>query len=534
MRILAIILVLLLATGVRATDLCGEVRLALADALRLPKEERQYWRYLSSYNARDEKEQELWEKIILAFQLNSLSREKDFGRAVKVGKTLYRVNLLYYGIDPKRWEKFRDTNPYFPCFENVKIVPVVDAKTVNVAVPRVYVFRNGFVEVPLKDVKDDEKVYEAISGGYRQVDRPKIPDAPVEIVDPRDVKLTSFLPAKELHDLAQLLQSSVPVIRTDWFFYRTSVSFRGKGDGYYDFLELKSRDDAYKLAALDLDIVKRLRFDMAAMIAESDVAVNRNRQVWWLKTYIGSYWVTLDVNSDPVGKKNLIRLTGEAVNKVDFDHDAEEAYFHLPNGLWGTIANDNKGVLQNTVPDTIASDDRTTSRDHRIHAGLSCFRCHDEGLKPIDDWAKRAFRKVEDPKREGQLALFSKDPKKQLRLQQLYLSDMPEQLKLDQTLYAMKLKKLNGLTPQQNAQGVRDVWRQHADTSLALEDQARELGVTADKWKKALEDYGASRTVAGEASDPVLLGSLKGLKINRPQFEELYSICQAILAETKP
>jgi len=534
-RLLSLLLLFVFASVGKSTNLCEEVRLALADSLRLPKEERPYWRYLSSYSARDQKEQELWEQIILAFQMNSLSREKDFGRAVKVGKTLYRVNLLYYGIDPKRWEKFRNTNPYFPCFENVKIVPVVPAKTVEIVVGRVYVFRNGFELIPLANVKDGEKVYEKSGeNSYREIERPKGPVAPIEIVDPKDVKLTSFLPAKELQELANTLQTSVPLIRTDWFFYRTAISVNRKGDGYFDFLELTHRDDAYKLAALDLEIVKRLRFDMAAMIAESDVAVNRNRQVWWLKTYIGSYWVTMDVNSDPVGKKNLLRLTGEAVNKVDFDHDAEEAFFHLPNGLWAVIANDAKGVLQTTVPDNIASDDTSTSRDKRIHSSLSCFRCHDQGLKDIDDWAKQAFRRVDDPKREGQLALFAKDPKKQLRLQQLYLSDMPEQLKLDQQLYALKLKKLNGLTPQANAQGIRDVWRAYADTSLDLADCARELGVSKDVWEKALTRHVTIQSQAGNPVDIALSGSLKGKKIIRVQAEELYSVMQAILAEGKP
>lgn len=555
-RLLVLFLCFSLVHPAWATDLCQEVRLAVADAAKLPKETVKYTRYVSLYNyAGDRELTELHEKIALLFQLNSLSRERDLvllytqssGRPeiVKIGPTLYRINLLYYGINPEVYENLHKSNPYFPCFEKVQIVPVVPAKAVVREVEqgqKVWVKRPNFVEIDAADVRDGEEVWEQGKDNVlRRITLPKQgprppPVAPVEIVDPAKVKLAAFLPAKELYDLAQITQSKVPLARADWLFYRTSQAVERTGDGYYDFLEIKHRDDAYKLAALDKKVVEKLRYDMAAMVAQSGVATNRNRQVWWLKTYIGSWWQTFDIDKKAVGKRNLLRLLGRAVDNVDFDHQAEEIYFHLPNRLWAVLACNNKGELQQTVPTEIAGDDTQTNNDKRIHVCLSCFRCHTEGLKPVDDWGKKAYREATDSKLKGSVALASNDYKELLRLRQLYLSDMPEQLREDQEAYIRTLKKLNGLTPKANAEGVRKVFQLYYDTPLDWKATARELGVKEEVWRKALTNYAARLKVERKILDPILGGLLaeESQPILRDQWEEVFSIAQMILKEASP
>lgn len=499
-------MLLVIQTSVRATALCDEVRLALADAKTLPVAEAHYWRYLSLYNVADEKERVLHEKVVMLFHLNSLSQEPEFGRPIKVGPTLYRVNLLWYGPTfAKAYENLHKSNPYFPCFERVQIQAVVPQKAVK--------------ETPL------ERFNRLLDG-----------KVPAEVVDPKDVKVTSFLPAKELAELANRLQTRIPLARADWVFYRSAISLNRAGDGYYDFHGLKSRDDAYKLAGLDLKQVARLKADMAAQIAESDVAVNRLRQVWWVKSYAGDWFQTFDVNQDGKGKRNLLRLAGTALDKVEFQHDAEETFFTLPNGLWGVIANDDRGALQATVPDSIASDDTTTSKDKRIHTSLSCFRCHEEGLRPINDWGREVYRQAENANKNGQVLLGSPDPDKLYRLKQLYLRDMPEQVELANRSYATRLKRLCGLTPKEVANGVGAVWKRHADSRLGMKELAAELGVKPEVWDRALRKHAADRYARKELVDPLLAGLIaeRPKTLGRPQVEELFPVMQAILGEYKP
>lgn len=521
-------LLLLFPTLLFATDLCDEAKLAKADAMRLPKEEAPYWRYMTLYNI-PERDRILYEKICLLYEINALSQKVEFVRPTKVGPTLYRINVLEAGENfCNAYEKLAFTNPYFPCFEKIQLQLVTEPKVV---VQKIYVDRpGGFVEIPSDQVKQGEKVYERVApNSYRQIDLRGPPV--VAETDPKDVKIASYLPAEEMNALVGILKTKAPLIRGDWFFYRTAISLNRQGDGYYDFHNIKSKKDALELAGVDLKIVERLQLELAAMIGESDVAVNRHRQVWWIKSYIGSWWQTFDIDSDPVGKKNLIRLQSTKFDKPDFDHQAEEAFFTLPNRLWGFLANSNLGVLQKSVPDTIASDDTTTSKDKKIHVGpISCARCHEEGLRPIDDWGRSVYAQAKD----GQALLASPDPKKLLRLKQLYLSDMPTQLKLDNEIYATALKKLNGMTPQELAQGLKKVWREYSDTPRGMDEIAIELGVKPEFWRKALTNHVESRTAKKILVDPHFAGLLKGKKLLRPNIEELFPVMQAVLKEGLP
>lgn len=512
---------LLLTSQSQATELCNEAKLAWADAQRLTNEEAIYTRYLTIYNLTDEEVRILHEKVALLYQLNNLSQLSDFGRPVKVGPTLYKINMLWFGENfIAAYENFAKTNPYFPCFEKIQVAAVARAK--------IYVFRNGFHEISSNEVKQGEKVYK--KSGERAYQEITIEP---EIVP---VKVVTYLPAIEMQGLAIKLKTRVPIIRADWFFYRTAISLGRQGDGYLDFHNIKSKEDALKLAVVDLKVVEKFRLDMAAMIAESDVAVNRNRQVWNVKSYLGRWWQTFDIGEDPTGKRNLIRLLGTALDKVDFDHDAEETFFTLPNRLFGFLANDNKGVIQRSVPDSIASDDTTTDKDKRIHVGpVSCIRCHEEGLRPINDWGRKAYAQAEDATKTGQNLLGTPDPKKLIRLKQLYLGDLPRQLEEDNFNYARALKELNGMTPKELSAGVSKVWQRYK-RPLGMEQLAEELGVKAEVWDKALRNHVANAYAKKQIVDPLLVGLIgkNPQKLLRPHAEELFPVMQVILKEWTP
>ena len=470
------------------------VAAAWVDAQKLPKDIAPHVRYLSLY-AVPQKDRGEFLKV-LAFHVNSLSRDVELVIPVLVTPDLVRVNLLDYGWQRDTFEKLAGLDVYF----HAQVAPV-EAKAVVEVVPE---FK-------------EERV--SFDGGHTwQIRKVLVGEKKVEKKDAKAVTAHApWLPGKEIAALALALNSDAPILRADWFFFQTCQQEKRNGTGYYEFLGVKNRADMEKLAALDIEAAKRLRLEIAAIVAESGVATN-NRQIIRFQALTGGYWVTLDANASD-GKRNAVRnLDG------DFVHDAEEIYFVLPNKLYGYGASSDKGELQASVPPDIApKDDFATGRDTRIQPSLSCVRCHEEGLKPIDDWARSVFT--------GKVALASPDYAKAKRLRQLYLSDLPGQMEDDIRVFARAVKTVNGLTIKDNAKAYATAFQRYADTSLGMEETAYELGTDAKTWEAALKAYGkdnlADTLLAGLVAD-------KPRRIRREHWFEAYSLAHIVLRGARP
>lgn len=487
------------------------VRAAAADVARQPAELRQYLRYLSLY-AIPEGERAQFLKV-LAFHVNSLSREPDIALPVRITPDLVRVSLLDYQWDRAVWEKLADSDPYFhvklaevkvpapaaPVEQPPRLPPGVQRRRASYDGGKTWIDQLSF-DGGRTWVAEKERTW----GEQRQQ------PAPAPARGKETVAHAPWLPPGEIAALALAVNSDAPILRADWFVFWTAIAKGRKGAGYYDFLGFKNRKDVEKLAGLDVEAAKRLRKEMAAILDESGVALN-NRQVFWYKTLAGSYWVTLD-SEESVDRKNAVRLLDG-----DYKHDAEEIYFSLPNELWGLAASNANGDLQETVPDNIAGDKQTTSNDTRIHVGMSCIRCHAEGIRNIDDWARATYT--------GDIQLTSPDPIKLKRLKQLYLSDLPRQVKRDQEIYGEALRKVNGLKSDENSRAYALAWSAYLDRRVYLADTARELGMPEAAWRKALEAYGR----AGNA-DPILVSLLAKVPrgVRREHWEEQFAQAQQI------
>ncbi len=541
MRWLTLALLMLMAVPLRGSSPAEAVAAALSDARKLPLEVRQQTGYLMRPpSCKTERE---WSefKAALAFHFHSLSREPEIVPLVEPVPGIIRVYFDDYGWDKKVWEKMAFLDPYFHLLDprvirKVKL-EVRDKESVLIdeqvkdAGEKVFVFRNGFVQVSRSAVREGEEVYEKVGersfasigrgpGGARgkqaqTVEKEK--NLQPEL-DPKKTLLHApWLDARQITELAGLLDSNVPIVRADWFVYQTGGTFRRGGAGYYDFLGLKSLKDVEKLAGLDVKAAQRLRLEMAALVDDSGVALN-NRQILWFKTLSGSWWQTLDAD-ESVGKKNALRLYDG-----DFEADAFEIYFSLPSKTWGLAAvNAKDGSLQDTVPDSIASNHQSPSNDKRIQSGFSCIECHVEGIRSIDDWARATFT--------GPVALASRDPKKYKRLKQLYLSDLPEQVNEDNRVYARTLLKINGLTPEKNARTHSAAYRTYFDRRLSFEDQCREWACEPKAMEAALKVYASP----GDA-DPVITAQLARIRrpMRREHFEEVYGLGHAILRSARP
>ncbi len=508
----ALLLLVVLASPARASPALA-VQAARADAQRQPVAVQRDCRYLSLYAVSLKQRSDFL--AALAFHCNSLSQEAEIIRPVLVTPDLLRISLLDYGIDPKTWEKLAANDPYFHA---ILVKEVVDVKIVEVDVPIGYWRMKATREI----VTDDAWIARNKDFVYWQTVRTDRREVKKETK--RQETITSaapWLPAADIAALYVLTGSECPIVRGDWWLVWTAIQAGRKGAGYYDFLGLKTRLDAEKLAGLDVVAARRLRKELAALVAESGVALN-NRQIIRYQTISGGWWVTLDSNTN-TGKQNALSLLDG-----DFKHDAEEIYFVLPNGLFGLVASDAQGALQATVPDTIAPDHVSTSNDRRIHPGLSCVRCHVSGLQPIDDWARSVYQGPEKP--GSPIILAAVSPVKLKRLRQLYLSPLKSRLAKDNQEYADALLLVNGLTPQRNAAVYAAAWHQYAETSLGPDEIAAELGVTREVWLRALKQYAApnGQPVIG---DPVLVGMLGGRKVRREHAEERHALMQQILAQ---
>lgn len=459
-------LVLALATTAAIAGSPAEaVTQAWTDVQKLPEDARSHVAYLSVYAVPETDRAEFLKT--LTFHCNSLSREGDFVTLLKVGEDTYRIDRRDFGWRDDTWDKLPD--PYFLDLQN----PVTKDQ------------RYGHYEGTKWKVTRTQKVTFFPMGGWC---------------------------GPHAGALADLTDSYVPIVRADWFFAQTARQVNTDGAGYYNFLGLNSRADVEDLCGLDRVKARKLSREVAAIVQKSGVALN-NRQLLRFQSITGGYWTSLDVNKS-TGARNALRLLDG-----DFVHDAEEIYFVLPNGLFGTYASDAKGVGQDTVPDNIASDKETTSNDSRIHPGLSCIRCHTNGLKPIDDWGRKFY--------SGGVGLQSPDYDKYKQLKQLYLSELDSKLTRDVEDYASAVKRLNGRTPKEQADNYALVWKSYSEDEVTGQQFAMELGCSKLQMVRALDGYAR----AHYGVDPVLAEYLKvpEMAVKREHAEEIFGTAAMII-----
>jgi len=554
-RFLLALVCLLTADALYASTPAEAASIALKDVQKLPADVQINSRYFW-LGAVPEKDREQFGKVF-AFHVNCISRNADFVKPVAVVDDVWRIDIRDPEWKREVYEKLADVEPYFHAKVQTVLVPAVvttaviavgdtiktvrkcnaywenapnrvrgqidagdDFKAIGASDGKVLIDTSvGKVWVSTSDV---EKVGSSASGGVAQT--PQVPTVGQKVGDAVTAS-APWLPAETMTTLINLTQSQVPLVRADWFFAQTcrAIGRNGKADGanYFDFLGVKNQKDAEDLAGLDRKKAQKIQREIAAIVAESGVALN-NRQIFRFGTIAGSWWETRDVEEND-GAKNATRQLDE-----DFKADALEVYFTLPNRLFGLLALNNKGELQATVPDKIASDSKTTSKDARIHSSLGCIRCHDPGLQPIEDWARQFY--AQPP---GDAKLYSPDYEKLKRLKRLYLTPLEDDYESDQAVYAKALKRLTGWKPAEAAKAYGLVWQKYADTSVTGKAFAFELGVPYETMIDAFKAYAKSQ--AGNL-DPVLIGFIKVPEFasRREYIEEIYPAAQQALQAYKP
>lgn len=475
--------------------------LAYADARTLPKQDNYYHRWL--WVSSDPKKRDDF-LVVLKAHLNLLSTQSEFGTPVLIAPDVVRIDLRDYGLQKKLnvWEKFADNDVFFHA-------PVKYLKDAEVAI----YWPGGYDPVKEKD-------YER--GWY---------DVAVKAGTTRH-EAAPWLPRKEIDGLRAVSYSESPILMAEWFFVQTArqVSIRNKqeGTGYYDFLGLKSRDDFFKLTGTDekkaIDLFKEWR----AVVERSGIS-QQNRQIVGLGAVTGRVWGTLDTFTQ-AGKGQAKRN----LRRGEFAHDAEEWYGFLANGLPITFLANAKGEAQESAPDKIGPDDSAlrVGKDARVHANLSCIRCHgvkSDMLQPVSDWARRTFRQG------GVLQLADKDKEVTLELKRQYLSDLDRALRRDREDYADAVARVTqsklhpkGLTSAQFTKLYGEAWNRYVEDQISAADAARELGTTEARLVANLKKYAKARG-GGDLILAAFIDEPAG-KLSRLEWEDSYALAATVAA----
>lgn len=451
-----------------------DIALASLDAAKQNPDAARFARYQSAYHTADESELVAYGKA-LSFWVNSLSRNAEVVKPRAVGPTLWAIDLREYGIDPEVYDKLADVDPFFH---------------------RKLVVGPGEVEYP---------------GGWLAGEF--FGPGKYQFKEKYFAKPVGVFKGKNQIALSKLTHSNAPILFLPWFIQQTSQQ-EGRAVGYYDIQGLRNLADLEALAGLDRKAAQRVQKEVASLVVESGVTL-QNRQLYRFGTIAGAWWESRDV-SDPTGR-------GNAVQNLDaeFLPEAFEVIFSRPNGLQGYGLLNDKGELQKTAPDRIASDKLSPSNDRRVHVGISCVRCHKEdGLRPFDDYGRKLFAK------DGPLPLDSPVFETFQRLRRLHLKPYNRLIAADRAIYAAALEECNGLTGEENAKLFAWVVEDY-DAPVGSERAAAMLGVPADRLRAVL-----LANARKGFFPPVVAGLL--LKPEQPMrrehFEEFFATLDLMLA----
>lgn len=491
------------------------VKFAAADILTVPPEERPFIRYLSLYNVPKAERKKY--AAIVSFMVNSLGTRRQMYIPLFVGgsdETVIRLNIDDYEWNAKIWDKLAANGsgvkptpePYFQSFIE-KLEKQVETKTITKKVTkRVPVKKQEFI-----GYYQGRPLYKTITVYENQVIDETI-DEKVE-GDPIKKRILSA-GAWVDPDAIALLQKEThavsPILRADWFLANAMLP-----PAYYDFLRLgKNIKDFENLLFANQELAQKARSQDKGIVVLSSVTRN-NRTLLRSPTFTGGYyWISHDSLSSVEERQYVQNILNEKF-------DATEDIGSLPNGLQAYFLTDGVGARLDFANPDVAIDNG--SIDRVVRNGRSCIVCHSDGIRPINDEIRALTKKLLDPNEIKLLITKKEDARK---IQDLFGSNLDEQIIKDQNYYAAAIGRVNGLSPVTNAKWVNEVYNNYVEIVLVRETVARELGVP----EKDLDIY------LKLSNDPVVLGLLRSpiRAVRRDQWERSFQQLMLIVKLRQP
>lgn len=495
-------LALLLSAALALAGPPEAVAAAYEDARHLPRHDTVYQRYLWDPTTAVDN------RLVQKFHWNLLSLEGYPGEVRRVSPELLAIDLRDFALDQRAhvWEVFAHHD--FVFHSRVKLLKDRDILSYW---PGGYDRREG------DSFKRGSYTTHHKAGDVIDVAAPWIDG---DVIDP----------------LRALTYSEAPIVFAPWALVQSArqLSLRNveEGDGYYDFLGIKSRQDFFDLVGLDEKKAYKLMQTWRELVQRSGVS-QQSRQVVVYGAITGPVFGTLDTfNQAGAGQPKRNLRGGE------FLHDAEEWYGFNPQGLPITPATDAGGVLQASVPDKIGGNNAplNVGNDLRIHPNLGCLQCHawkekHGWLKPVDGWARRHFREG------GPFKLQDPDRYTFLELRREYLGEFDQVLADGRIRFARAVTRLTTCTDHPRGLSVYEIsqlygkaWNDYVEEPVTLTQAALELGVT----KKVLLDKLVLWNKVKGGSDLVLSEFLDGGTLTRLEWEDSYAYAQALVRGLYP
>ena len=197
---------------------------------------------------------------------------------------------------------------------------------------------------------------------------------------------TQDVPHHKLTNLRQQMNCQVPYVYADWFIATASLP-----PLYHDILDLPTTDSALE-SQLGVDVARNLqsapgRRVWRAGFNDSGVSEN-NRVVERHTSRHGAYWKSYDFAGN-IGAQNVF------THPLSFTEDGGEMIFNLPNGLQAYMIVDASGNRIDVAPTDIVANNAAS--DPAVRNGLSCFGCHTEGMKTVEDEVRSAIQSANNP-----------------------------------------------------------------------------------------------------------------------------------------
>ena len=162
------------------------------------------------------------------------------------------------------------------------------------------------------------------------------------------------------------LKTEFPMVRGSWL-----VANATKPPLYHDLLQVpKTEKELENLIGVnaqnDINAEKVVR----SGFRDSGVS-QQNRVIERHSSKFGYYWKSYDFQSN-VDDQNIF------AHPLDFKRSGGEMIYQLPNGLQGYFLTNAEGNRLDKAPAAIVQDPKRP--DHAVENGISCMRCHSDGL----------------------------------------------------------------------------------------------------------------------------------------------------------
>lgn len=335
-------------------------------------------------------------------------------------------------------------------------------------------------------------------------------------------------------DLAMAVQlqahtkSAVPIVRADWFHAKTLTTTNG--GLYYAFMGIERRpkagtaQDAF-LTGLGVfeGTSRRLNGVLSVAMFRSEVTAKQRRVDLFRglggRNGTGLVTITHDVvtgTSDPA-KDPILSL-------VEFQDDAREVIVERNNGLPAFALFDGKGALQDSVPDTIASDHLIPAPHPKVlEPAISCIRCHapGDGLQPLQNDIRqiaRRFRAFDDrASRVSQLETAD-------QLEARYEGDVQTVLFRGRDDYAKAVSSATGgMKPKELAEALSATFARYSYETVGPRQAMAEVGLSFPDDETAAAWMDAEMPVVDAIEDPRIGGLKTGARLPRHVWEAVFA-----------